>query len=525
MTPPGYMCEFILISNTKLRVTKVIIIYKARITADADSKTIIKTLNEHNHGVNQQKVESQQLRVRVRKASNITARPSKIIRTELQVIVEGILRTSLRIPATSIPSKQTSYYCMLFRLPRNDTFHLVGTKPIIDNKDITHHILLFGCNEQEGQIIPSEETYECGMLAHRQCVNIIGTWTVGSDGDCFHNSTGFKIGSSGFQTAALQIHWNNRNRIPNMTDSSGLELFYTPNLRQYEAGMFAVGQEYLNIPPRVPNISFRSSCSSACTEVMFPKGVFITRAVNHMHYKGIQQNIEIYRGNKKIRDITHEEEYTYDKPVFYQFDPPIKIRPGDEIRTTCTYSSLSSNETIFFGEGTSDEMCYGFITYYPAQNIALPYCTTWKTVEKCKRYMPQFGGIIDGCRWKDFLSGGNEYIGFMMIELAMHCDTTCSSNCTEKVRNLREHECLSGDLGDFMIFKLQRKYPSISLIKDCFRENKSDNHCKLASDFHWQELEPERKLELAEGSCTCGGDQTLHRLIKAILLERNIFIA
>ncbi|CAG2219261.1 unnamed protein product [Mytilus edulis] len=388
---------------------------------------------------------------------------------------KGILRTSLRIPATSIPSKQTSYYCMLFSLPSNDTFHLVGTKPIIDNKDITHHILLFGCNEQEGQIIPSEEPYECGMLAHRQCVNIIGTWTVGSDGDCFHNSTGFKIGSSGFQTAAIQIHWNNRNRIPNMTDSSGLELFYTPNLRQYEAGMFAVGQEYLNIPPRVPNISFRSRCSSACTEVMFPKGVFITRAVNHMHYKGIQQNIEIYRGNKKIRDITHEEEYTYDKPVFYQFDPPIRIRPGDEIRTTCTYSSLSSNETIFFGEGTSDEMCYGFITYYPAQNIALPYCTTWKTVEKCKRYMPQFGGIIDGCKWKDFLSGGNEYIGFMMIELAMHCDTTCSSNCTEKVRNLREHECLRGDLGDFMIFKLQRKYPSISLIKDCFRENKSDN--------------------------------------------------
>lgn len=58
---------------------------KARITTDADSKTIIKTLNEHNHGVNQQKVESQQLRVRVRKASgDITARPSKIIRTELQ---------------------------------------------------------------------------------------------------------------------------------------------------------------------------------------------------------------------------------------------------------------------------------------------------------------------------------------------------------------------------------------------------------------------------------------------------------
>jgi len=32
-------------------------------------QTIVKTLNEHNHGVDSQKTESQQLRIRVRKAS------------------------------------------------------------------------------------------------------------------------------------------------------------------------------------------------------------------------------------------------------------------------------------------------------------------------------------------------------------------------------------------------------------------------------------------------------------------------
>lgn len=58
---------------------------KARITTDSESKTIVKALHEHNHNVDQRKTEAQQLRVRVRKASgDISERPSKIIRTELQ---------------------------------------------------------------------------------------------------------------------------------------------------------------------------------------------------------------------------------------------------------------------------------------------------------------------------------------------------------------------------------------------------------------------------------------------------------
>ena len=62
---------------------------KARITTDADRKTIVKNLHEHNHGVDPQKTESQQLRIRVRKASGgISESPSKIIRTELQGIVK-----------------------------------------------------------------------------------------------------------------------------------------------------------------------------------------------------------------------------------------------------------------------------------------------------------------------------------------------------------------------------------------------------------------------------------------------------
>ena len=66
---------------------------KARITTDADSKTIVKILNEHNHDVDPQKTESQQLRITVRKASgDISESSSKIIRTELQGIVKYVIK-------------------------------------------------------------------------------------------------------------------------------------------------------------------------------------------------------------------------------------------------------------------------------------------------------------------------------------------------------------------------------------------------------------------------------------------------
>lgn len=392
---------------------------------------------------------------------------------------KDILRKQLRLPVMNIPKKRTSYFCMIFSLPENGTFHLLGTKPIIDNQDATHHILLFGCDERESPIEPSTAPYPCGMLAHKHCFDIIGTWTVGSYGDCFHKDTGVQIGNSGFRRAALQIHWNNPSERSNMTDSSGIELFYTRSLRKYSAGMFVVGQEYLEIPPGIPEISFHSSCSNECTEVMFPDSIYITRAVNHMHHRGTRQTITLYRDNQKLRDITYDENYSYSQPFFYEFDPPIQIKPGDEIRTTCTFSSLTSNKTTRYGEGTSDEMCYGFISYYPVQRIELPYCTTWKTVEKCKRYLPQFGGIINGCNWREFLSGRNQVIGLMLVELALHCDMVCSSNCTEKVRDFRKHACLRGDLGDFMINKLKEKYASIRLLKDCFEQKSGSLYLRL----------------------------------------------
>ena len=65
----------------------------------------------------------------------------------------------------------------------------------------------------------------------------------------------------------LQFHWNNPEEKSGMDDASGLNLYYTPTLRQHNAGNLFIGPALLMIPPGEvlsfpPNvsISFHEKC-------------------------------------------------------------------------------------------------------------------------------------------------------------------------------------------------------------------------------------------------------------------------
>ena len=62
--------------------------------------------------------------------------------------------------------------------------------------------------------------------------------------------------------------------------------------------------------------------------------------------------------------------------------PAFELQPGDEIRVECVYESLTRNETTFYGDGTSDEMCFGIMSYYPAVS-EFTYCGQWRQIDEC----------------------------------------------------------------------------------------------------------------------------------------------
>ena len=48
---------------------------------------------------------------------------------------------------TEVPAQETTYMCQLVKLPDDQEYHIIGTIPKIDNLQVAHHILLYGCDE------------------------------------------------------------------------------------------------------------------------------------------------------------------------------------------------------------------------------------------------------------------------------------------------------------------------------------------------------------------------------------------
>ena len=53
--------------------------------------------------------------------------------------------------------------------------------------------------------------------------------------------------------------------------------------------------------------------------------------------------------------------------MFSRFKDPIEICKGDELEVECTFSTKGKNidHYVHYGEGTREEMCVGYVTYYP----------------------------------------------------------------------------------------------------------------------------------------------------------------
>ena len=52
------------------------------------------------------------------------------------------------------------------------------------------------------------------------------------------------------------------------------------------------------------------------------------------------------------------------------------LQPGDNIDIVCNYKSTSKDSTTYYGDGTSDEMCFGFLIYYPVVPV-IKECTAY----------------------------------------------------------------------------------------------------------------------------------------------------
>ncbi|CAG2187387.1 DBH [Mytilus edulis] len=203
---------------------------------------------------------------------------------------------------------------------------------------------------------------------------------------------------------ALALHWTNPLLSNSLNDGSGMKLYFTPNLRPNDAGIFITGQNYLNIPSGLESHQEEGECPADCTNQLFTGNLHVFSALNHMHYLGSEMKVELHRNGAKIADLTDDPLYVYDSPQLHELSPAIEVMPGDSIATKCTYKSTSRSGTTLYGQSTFDEMCFGLLYYYPVANIAGAWtCISFKGISQCEID----SGNVDGCNIFDFFNFGN----------------------------------------------------------------------------------------------------------------------
>jgi len=153
----------------------------------------------------------------------------------------------------------------------------------------------------------------------------------------------------------------------------------------------------------------------------------VVESTIHMHYLGRAGYIKHYRGNTKMTDMVIQDLYSYDVPQFQEYSSPVEVQPGDHFSVECVFKSTSRSDYTFYGDSTQQEMCFGFLVYYPA----IP------TFTQCLKYTadadvcPDVAFEMNGCDLNNFPEGVGIY-----TDLVLSCDTTgetCTSSCQTKL--------------------------------------------------------------------------------------------
>jgi DOMON domain/Copper type II ascorbate-dependent monooxygenase, N-terminal domain/Copper type II ascorbate-dependent monooxygenase, C-terminal domain len=251
-------------------------------------------------------------------------------------------------------------------VPMDEDLHTIGIEPVVaaSSKKYVHHFILYGAQLSWNKTLGcSPDTFPGIETAY--------SWAPGDLPLNLPSNVGGPLGSKGFQSFALEIHYNNADLDANVSDSSGVRAFYTSIKREFDLGIFQTGDPFVTLESQIVSsdggyAQHSFGCGGQCLGTYLNESVTVIREYLHMHMTGvsmvnyqIRNDQVIHQGRVDFWDFAQQG-------GFEVVQAPFQIYPGDSFRTVCNYNAAN---TVQWGLASQEEMCIAFLYYYPRKLI------------------------------------------------------------------------------------------------------------------------------------------------------------
>lgn len=259
----------------------------------------------------------------------------------------------LQIASTPIALQpgEERFVCWVVQVPEGDPLSIVSVETQMP-ADAIHHYQI--------ALKESDEVIESGM----DCASTaggLGMIAVGGPGTPparYPDGTALVLDPG--TSLVYQLHVMNLGRTPVEVPAAHVNLVGAEkDERRERVGILIVNQEEINLPARSRGVSVSGDCG--VTEPL--EHIFMIWP--HMHLLGRRFTADLTRAGgapSQFLDI----EWNFANQILYELD--LEAAVGDHLSTTCTYDNPMPKD-VHFGMGTQDEMCTGFIYYYPANEM------------------------------------------------------------------------------------------------------------------------------------------------------------
>ncbi|XP_076032752.1 MOXD1 homolog 2-like [Oratosquilla oratoria] len=291
-------------------------------------------------------------------------------------------------PEVSISGEEdTTYWCKMFKRPKMlERNHIIRYEPVFSpgNEGYLHHIIVYECSGVDADLevafeeLSSTSGHQCYQSSMSPliytCNHVIVAWAIGSEGLTLPPEAGYPLNPEGPKYYMMEVHYDNPQHHF-FTDSSGIRIIYTPELRAHDAGVLSVGLDpnwkHL-IPPRQRTVLSEGHCIGECTTAALPSsGINVFAAILHTHLLGRKVRVRHIRGDRELEPIAQDNNYDFNYQEYRALPESRRVMPGDHLIGECTYNSRERTTITLGGFKTRDEMCLSFLFYWPHVDLSL----------------------------------------------------------------------------------------------------------------------------------------------------------